>query len=282
MEAGGGGDGGLGGVGGAAPPIGDDTAGAADNGDEGDDVPRVHNGVEADIGQAGGEEQVAVTIAPSAVEPDGAHEGVAGGAVLVAGEVEGIAGEEGGLSEGGRVADTNGAVIERGGVAIADHELTEDGLVNAAENRLAAVKEGEEGPKEGHAGDEGLGAVDGVEHPHPLGVGAIGAELFADDAVGGVTLGDKAAHKLLRAAIGRGDRGVVALKVNGEGGIGEERGDEVAAGARELAHEGQVGTGIAHGTEYGGGGRDLPNSFSRARVAGGDAVGYGKLYEDSG
>lgn len=251
MELGrGGGDGGGGGVGRGPAPIGDDTAGAANDGDEGGDVPGVHDRVEAEVGEAGGEEEVAVAIAPGAVEADLPREAVGGGAVLVAGEVEGVAGEKGGVGEAGGRADADGAVVERGDVAVADHELAEDGLMDATEDGFAAVEKGDEGAPERDAGDEGFGAIDRVEHPGPFGAFVEVAEFLAKDAVIGEARGDEAAHELLGAAIGGGDRGGIALEIDGEVGAAEERADKIAGGLGEFDKERAEGREV-HAAECG-------------------------------
>lgn len=166
-------------------PVGNDAAGATDDRHEGGDVPRVHDGIETHVGPAARHEQVAVAISPSADEFCLGEQAVAGGAVLIFREIERVAGEQGGVSEptGGATAD--GAVVERGGDAVADHELTEHGLVDHAEDGLAVMEECDQGAPQRDAGDEGFGAVDGIEDPNEFGVGAIAAEFFADDAVGG-------------------------------------------------------------------------------------------------
>ena len=49
--------------------------------------------------------------------------------------------------------------------------LPQHRLMDAAQHGLTAVQEGDERAPERHAGDEGLGAVDRIEHPGELGVG---------------------------------------------------------------------------------------------------------------
>jgi hypothetical protein len=80
--------------------------------------------------------------------------------------------------------------------------LVKDRLMDAAKHGLALMEEGDEGAPKWDAGDERLGAVDGVEDPSELGVGVFGAEFFADDAVGGKFFGNESAKKFFGAAVG--------------------------------------------------------------------------------
>lgn len=241
MELGGGTrDGGFGGIRGVAVPVGDDAAGSADDRDECGDVPRVHDRVEHDVGEAGGDEEIAVGVTPRADEFGALRESVVarGGLRLITRGIERIAGEERGVfdASGGAAADR--FVVERGGDVVADDELVEDRLVNHAEDWLAAMKEGDEGREKRDAGDEGFGAVDGVEDPDEFGVGAIAAEFFANDAVGGKRFGDETAEKFLGAAVGGGDGRGVGFRFDREGEIAEVRTDEGAAFGGELRGEG--------------------------------------------
>ena len=237
----GGRDGRCGWVGRAAVPIGDDAAGAADDGDEGGDIPGVHDRIEGKVGPAAGDKQVAVAVSPSADEFGRGEQAVGGGAVLVFGEIERVAREQRSIGEarGGPAAD--GAAVEGGGRAVAEHELAQNGLVNAAEHGLALVEEGDECAPKRDAGDERLGAVDGIEHPDELGVGVLGAKFFADDAVGGEFCGNEPAQEFFGAAIGGRDRGGIGFGFDGEGGIREVWADKVAAALGEFGRESAVG-----------------------------------------
>lgn len=251
MEGGGGaGEGGLGRIGSGAVPVGDDAAGAANDGDEGGDVPRVHDRIEHDVGPAGGDEEVTVGVAPRAVEFGALREGVVAGrgGGLVFGDVEGVAGEKRGVFEvrGGAAAD--GTVVEGGGGVVAEDELAEDGLMDRAEDGLALVQERDERGEERDSGDEGFGAVDRIEDPDEFGVGVFGAELFADDAMGGEFFGDAVAKELFGAAVGEGDGGGVGFRFDGESEVAEVRTDEVAAFAGELRKKAAVGREV-HGRE---------------------------------
>jgi hypothetical protein len=85
------------------------------------------------------------------------------------------------------------------------------------------VGQGDQRAEQRPAGDERLGAVDRVEHPHELGVQPLAAVLLAEDAVGGVGRGDQLAHGGLGLPVGDGDRAVVGL------GVDRDRRAEVAA-----------------------------------------------------
>ena len=56
-------------------------------------------------------------------------------------------------------------------------------MVDHADHRPPPVQQGHQDAEGGLAGDERLGAVDGVQHPHVFGVGAVGPVFLADDAV---------------------------------------------------------------------------------------------------
>lgn len=115
----------------------------------------------------------------------------------------------------------HGGTVERGGRAIADHELVENRLIDAAEDRLPLMEEGDEGAPERDTGDETLGAVDGIEHPDEFGVLVFIAVFLADDPVGGKFLFDALAHQFLGSSISDGDGGGVVFGFDFEIGIGE-------------------------------------------------------------
>ena len=113
--------------------------------------------------------------------------------------------------------------------------------MNATEHGLAAVEQRDERAPERDAGDEGLGAVDGIEHPDKLGVGAVIAEFFADEAVTREFFRNEPAHEFLGAAVGDRDRRGVALGLDRERAVAEVRTDKLAARAGELGHERAMG-----------------------------------------
>ena len=73
--------------------------------------------------------------------------------------------------------------IQSGGLAIADHELIENRLIDAAEHGLPIVEQGNQRAPERDSSDEAFGAVDGIEHPDEFGGLVFIAVLFTDDAV---------------------------------------------------------------------------------------------------
>ena len=90
--------------------------------------------------------------------------------------------------------------------AVAGEALARERLVHHAEHRLAEPHQPDQRAPGQHAGDEGLGAVDRIEHPDIFGVGALGAVFLAEDAVLGKGLADQRAHGVFRRAVGGGDR----------------------------------------------------------------------------
>ena len=244
----GGGEDGFRWIRGVAGPVGDGAAGAADDGDEGGDIPGVHDGIEGDVDEAGGEQEVAVAVGPRAVESAGVDEAVACVNVLVAGEVAVIAGDECGGGEVGRGTGADELAVQGRGRVVADDELTEGGLVDGPEDGVAVVQEADESGPERHAGDEALGAVDGIEHPDPFGLGVQSTVFFSDDAVVGESSRDHVAHDFFRATIGCGHGGIVRLEVNGGAGIAKVGRNKVGAGLSEFGDEETVG-GEIHGRE---------------------------------
>jgi hypothetical protein len=87
-------------------------------------------------------------------------------------------------------------------------------------------------PKSGTPRHERLRAVDRVEDPDELGVGPLGPEFLADDAVLREPLADEAAHELLGAAVGGRDRGMVRLELHLNVGAAEKGADEMRRSAR--------------------------------------------------
>jgi hypothetical protein len=72
---------------------------------------------------AGGEQEVAVAIAPGADELYVLQKGVEGGAILVFRDVEEVRYEERRLRQRGRTADVDGPAVQSRGLAVADEEL---------------------------------------------------------------------------------------------------------------------------------------------------------------
>ena len=68
------------------------------------------------------------------------------------------------------------------------------------------MEQADERAEERNTQDEALGAIDGVQHPHVLGLAPLGAEFLADDAMVGESPRDHLPHHLFGAAIGEGHR----------------------------------------------------------------------------
>lgn len=218
-------------------PVGDGAAGTTDYRHERSDVPRVHDWIDGDIDETCREHEVAIAICPGAVEAGRVDQAITRGAVLILAEIEMVAGHQSRLVESGGGAATGGLAVERGGLVIADGELTERGLIDRAEDGLALVKQGDKGRPQWNAGDEAFGAIDGIEHPDPFGIRAIAAMFFADDTVVRKAFTDHFAHKLFRPAIGGCDGGRIGLEFHGGAGVAKERCDEICAGGGKLEGE---------------------------------------------
>ena len=123
------------------------------------------------------------------------------------------------------------------GAAIAGETLARERLMHHAEHRLAEPRQRDQRAPGRHAGNEGLGAVDRVEHPDIFGVGALGAELLADDAVlremSGGSASRIASSAARSAAVTGSKRPPPALVLDGERGA-EERQDGFAGDVGEL------------------------------------------------
>jgi len=65
-------------------------------------------------------------------------------------------------------------------------------------------------------GDEGLGAIDGVDDPAIVCILLMRTELFADDAMVRVTGGNRSAQRLLGVTISGGDRRLIGLGIDGD------------------------------------------------------------------
>ncbi len=150
--------------------------------------------------------------------------------------------------------------------------LVEVGLARPPADGHLVDDEAEQDPPRRHAGDERLGAVDGVDDPADRRVVAGRAPLLADDLVVGPHRADALPQQRLDAAVGLGD-GVppegAALVVGGQrraevvqgelGGLGVGGVDD-GGDAREVeAHHGQQSTGLYI----------CPESWLTARRAGG-------------
>ena len=90
--------------------------------------------------------------------------------------------------------------------AVAGKMLARERLMHHAEHRLAKPHQADQRAPGHHAGDEGFGAVDRIEHPDIFGVCAFSAVFFAEDAVFWEVVADRRPHRVFRRAVGGGDR----------------------------------------------------------------------------
>src|SRR5690606_6907245 len=63
------------------------------------------------------------------------------------------------------------------------YPLSERGQIDDPQDRTALVQQGDQRPEKRNAMDEGLGAVDRVDHPGAPGRSGVRAEFLADDPV---------------------------------------------------------------------------------------------------
>ena len=128
--------------------------------------------------------------------------------------------------------------------------LAADGLIDDAQHGRAAVQQRDQRAEGGQPRDEGLGAVDRVQHPHVLGVRPLRAELLADDAVLRPAGGDQLAHGRLRRPIGDGDRAGVGLRLDLQA-LAEVGPDSRAGDVGQLLGEGPEGSDVGGGGSVG-------------------------------
>ena len=110
--------------------------------------------IEHHVGRARGKQEVTVAIAPGSHESGLREQTIAGRAVLITREIRQVAREHRGFGELRGGAAVNGPAVQRRARPIAQHELTEDRLVNAAEHRLTLVEQRDKRTEERHARDE--------------------------------------------------------------------------------------------------------------------------------
>ncbi|MNV36035.1 hypothetical protein D3C71_1274980 [compost metagenome] len=119
--------------------------------------------------------------------------------------------------------------------------LTQHRQIHEPQHGLALVQQGHQRAPQRRSSDEALGAVDGVDHPHVLGVQPLAAMLLAQDAVHGCLRLQHRAHRGLGLAVGNGDRALVRF------GQHIQRGAEVP----QRVHTGRIGQGVRQGQEGG-------------------------------
>ena len=196
--------------GGAAVPGGDDAAGGVDDWDEGGDVDVLQGGFGDDVDVAGGEQAVAVAVEAPAALQGGAAQAV--DIVNGAGEFEDV-GRGGGDLGAGEVGDAGGA-DRRGATAMhiecfsrqADEGFADEGLGHEAGDGATLVEKADQRAPDGDPGDEGAGAVDGIDDPVIGAGGGFGVPFLTDDAMVGEAIGDHGADGDFGVAVGGSDR----------------------------------------------------------------------------
>jgi hypothetical protein len=93
----------------------------------------------------------------------------------------------------------------------ADPGVVQDRHVDDAQDRLAALCQGNERAEGRTAGHEGTGPVQGIQNPDEFRITPFGAEFLADDPVGRECLGDGMAQRRFAFAVGLGHRAFVTL-----------------------------------------------------------------------
>ena len=130
------------------------------------------------------------------------------------------------------------------------HGRAEGGQVDDADHRAVLVEHGQQVGVEGNAPGEGLGAVDGVDHPgQTAGAGDV-VLLLAEDGVVGMSARPARLRMRRSAARSASVTGVPSLLVaDGQVGPVEPAEGELAGGPGEghgLVEQGRVGGGRAH------------------------------------
>jgi hypothetical protein len=126
------------------------------------------------------------------------------------------------------------------GLVVAGKAFADEGLVHHAEHRHALVQQRDQRAPDRKARDEGFGAVDRIQHPDVIGIGALVAELLADDAVLGKLRLDQPPHHSFRCAVGFGH----GIEILGDALVvdrqrrAEERQDGLAGSRGEPPDEG--------------------------------------------
>ena len=123
--------------------------------------------------------------------------------------------------------------------AVAGETLAGERLVHHAIDRNALAGQANERAPDRDAGDEGAGAVDRVEHPNIVGVGILGAEFLAEDAMGREGALDQVAHHVFAgaSALGDGIEDAAARFVLGGVPGAEEGQDRLAREGRQPGNE---------------------------------------------
>ena len=157
----------------AAVPTAEVAAGFLEDDREGAAVPDVHNGVEHGFGAAGGDAQVAVSVAPAARGVGGRVDPLPGFAAALLGHIAlvGVAGE--GPVHTGDLGNAGAAAIPPGAQSLGGAEhFVGAGIVGRADLDLAVDLEADQDAVERNAAQEGFGAVDRVDDPAESGCGS--------------------------------------------------------------------------------------------------------------
>ena len=140
-----------------------------------------------EIDEAGGEHPVGVAIGAKAAEAHPRGKRIERGK-LCPGEHAGLGCIESGPAQSGARAHGKTPVAEVGALAVADKALAQERLIQQADDASATVLQRDQRAPGRHAGDERLGAVDGVDDPGEAGIRALVPVLLAEDAVVGASL----------------------------------------------------------------------------------------------
>ena len=105
-------------------------------------------------------------------------------------------------------------VEERPPTRDADARRLVEEVADDSDDGTPLVTKRDQGPEVRQAGRELTGPVDGVEDPHPVPIGAFGAELLADDSVSGLLPLDDAAQLRLHLPVEGGHRRPVGLDLD--------------------------------------------------------------------
>ena len=192
---------------------------------------------------ARGEHAIRVAIAAVAREPHGGLDASERRAIVRIHQLR-AGGEEHRVGQFGARAHVKLALARRSAIArsaaITAEPFAHERLMHHAEDRRSVAHEPDEGAPDRHSGDERFGAVDRVEHPDELGIGALVAVFLADNAVLRKVALDQRAHRVLGGAVGGRHRVEThrrALVLDAERGA-EERQDRIAGRGRKLVDEG--------------------------------------------
>ena len=122
-------------------------------------------------------------------------------------------------------------------MAIPDHQLPQNGLMDAAQCRFSPMQQADQCGEEGDGGDEGLGAINGVQHPDKFRIGTHRSIFLPDNPMVRKSMLDQLPHGLLGGTVGEGDWRIVVLDFEAELRIGEIRNDDFRARGGQFPDE---------------------------------------------